>query len=137
YMAILKLFHVLAVFIWIGTQLMLSRLIAYLPLEEKGVQHRLQRILKRIYQTIDFPSMCVAVGLGLTSLLLKETNWKAPWLHLKLTCAFLLILCDLVIGRSLIWTSSYKPWVYRLIHTLEGICLLGILIAIYLLKNLF
>lgn len=133
-MAILKLFHVLFVISWLGSLLTLTCFLGYLVKEAPLVQERLSKIAKKMYLAIDLPSMILTVGLGLILLFFKEDiNWKAPWLHMKLTFAFLLIVCDLVTGR-LIVKERRAIWGYRCLHALAILLLAAILSAIYILK---
>lgn len=138
-MAILKFFHVLFVFIWVGTLLSLTRFLKYQSKENAETQKNIGKILKRMYFTVDLPAMIFAVGSGLALLFLKETNWKAPWLHMKLTLVFFLIITDIICGWS-IAVHRQKPiqkmgTAYQILHGITGMLLIGILIAIYILKN--
>lgn len=133
-MAILKLFHVLFVIGWLGSLLTLTYFLGYLVKEAPLVQESIGKVAKKIYLRVDLPSMVLGVGLGLALLFLKEDiNWKAPWLHMKLTFAFLLIVCDLITGR-LIVKESRGIWGYRSLHALALLLLVAILIAIYVVK---
>lgn len=138
-MAILKLFHVLVVFIWVGSLLTLSRFLAYQAKEPPETQLRLGKLLKRMYFAVDLPAMILTLGLGFSSAFLKGVNWRAPWLHMKLTFVFLLILCDLYIGRKIIFHSQEpitgKGRRYQFFHGVAGILCLGILIAVYIIKK--
>lgn len=136
-MATLKLLHVLFIFIWIGTLLTLSRLMGYLAKEPPLVQQRVAALTRRMYLLIDLPSMLIAVILGLCLLFLKDMNWKAPWLHMKLTFAFLLIVCDLITGWKIVGRVVDKPMGYKILHGLIGLLFIGVLIAIYILKQCF
>jgi|ERR1700722_9169337 len=138
-MAILKLFHVFVVFVWIGSLLTLSRLSAYQAKEPPDIQLKFGKILRRMYLTVDLPAMLLTIGLGVTSVFVKGVDWKAPWLHMKLTFAFLLILCDLLVGRQIILHSK-KPIAgsgrsYKIFHGIAGVCFIGILVAIYIMKR--
>ncbi len=138
-MAILKLLHVLFVFIWIGSLLTLTRLLAYQAKETTDTQLKIGKILKRMYFVNDLPSMILAVGFGLALLFLKDINFKAAWLHMKLTFAFLLIICDIICG-CLITKHSRKPIKgrgigYQIFHGITGLIFIGILITIYILKT--
>lgn len=137
-MAILKLLHVLFVFVWVGSLLALTRLLTYQAKEAPDVQLKLGKILRRMYCLIDFPSMVLAVGFGLTLLFLKDMNWKAPWLHMKLTFAFLLIVTDLVCGFSIYKHSKTaiagRGIKYQILHGVAGLFFIGVLVAIYILK---
>src|SRR5690606_23424692 len=94
-MMLLKFFHVLFVFLWIGGLMTVSGMMAH----QREGSREFSRLLKRIYSSVELPSMCLAVIFGLILLFVKEDiNFKAPWLHIKLTFAFLLIVCDIING---------------------------------------
>lgn len=152
-MATLKLLHILFVFVWIGTLLTLSRLMGYLGKEDPLVQKRMGAIAKRMYLLVDLPSMLMAISLGLTLLFLKDMNWKAPWLHMKLTFAFALIVCDLLTGwkitkgikeptlcvageGQIVAKSKTSSVGYKILHGLAGLFFIGVLVAIYILKQI-
>lgn len=137
-MAILKFLHVLFIFVWIGSLLTLTRLAAYQAKETPEIQRKLGKIFRKAYLFVDLPSMILAVAFGLILLFLKDMNWKAPWLHMKLTFAFLLIVVDLISGWQILKYSK-KPMKgrgtnFKILHGLAGLFLIFILIAIYILK---
>lgn len=134
-MATLKFFHVLFVFIWIGSLLMLTRMLGYQAKESDDVFRAMNRVNKRIYFFIDLPSMILAVIFGLILLSIKEINWKAPWLHLKLTFAFLLIICDIICGALIAKGRRHPRIAYQLFHGITGIFFIIVLVAIYILKQ--
>jgi uncharacterized membrane protein len=134
-MAILKLLHVLFIFIWIGSLLMLTRLLGYQAKETDAAFQVMNRINKRMYFFIDLPSMVLAVVFGLLLLFLKDTNWKAPWLHMKLLFAFLLIVCDLICGTLIAKGKRHPRLFYQIFHGITGLFLILVLIAIYILKQ--
>ncbi len=133
-MAILKLLHILFVFVWVGTLLMLTRLVAYLPKEEALVRQRVGDISRRMYLLIDLPSMLLAISLGASVICLKEINWKEPWLHLKLTGVFLLMLCDVAAGWNIVRRNFAKGTFYKILHGVAGLILIVILVALYIIK---
>ena len=139
FMAVLKLLHVLFIFVWIGSLLTLTRLLAKLAKESDLVQERVIKILRRFYLLVDLPSMALAVVFGLCLLFLKDTNWKAPWLHMKLTFAFLLIVCDLICGRQIAKHSRTmipgRGVSYQILHGVAGLLFIGVLVAIYVFKQ--
>ncbi|NGX62301.1 MAG: hypothetical protein K940chlam9_01798 [Chlamydiae bacterium] len=138
-MAYLKLLHVLFVFTWVGSLLSLTRMLGYQGKETPEVQMRLGRILKRIYFFVDLPSMILAVTFGVILLFVREIDWKAPWLHMKLTLAFFFIVCDVICGFQIVKVSR-KPIVgrgipYKILHGVTALLLIAILFAIYILKQ--
>lgn len=138
-MSYLKLLHVLFIFIWIGSLLALTRLMAYQVKEPPEIQLRLGRIYKRMYFLVDLPSMVFAIVLGIILLLVKGVDWKAGWLHMKLLFAFLLIVCDLITGAQAVKLSR-KAIVgrgigYKVLHGMTALFLIAVLISIYILKQ--
>ncbi len=135
-MAILKFFHLLFVFLWVGTLLTLTRILRYMGKEEEGVQKRIAALLKRLYLFVDFPSMLLAIIFGIALLILKNVNLKAPWLHMKLTFAFFLIICDLITGWKIV-RHLHRPFRGRgslFLHLITLFIFILILIAIYIFK---
>ncbi len=114
---------------------MLTRMLGYQVKESDAVFQAMNRINKRIYFFIDLPSMILAVLFGLLLLFLKDTNWKAPWLHLKLTFAFLLIICDIICGSIIVRGKRLSKVFYQILHGITGIFLIVVLVAIYILKQ--
>lgn len=138
-MSILKVFHVLFVFIWIGSLLALSRLLGYLNREQEGVQKRLILIFRRMYLYVDMPSMIAAVLTGIALFIWKGADFKQGWLHMKWTFSFFLIIADVTIGRMIIGlkgkTVSGKGVKFKIIHSIVALLLIGILFCIYVIKN--
>lgn len=139
-MPILKLIHVLFLFIWIGSLLTLSRFIGYIPKEEEAVQRRLIAISKRMYHFIELPSMIIAIISGLYLIKFASFGPKLGWFHSKLTFAILLIASDLLLGkmiRNLTKTLALdgKTLKYKLLHAFSALMLIGVLSSIYLMRN--
>lgn len=134
HMTLLKFFHVFFIFLWIGSLLSVSGIMAY----QKEASEELARSLKRIYMRVEFPSMLVAVACGVLLLFLKDVNWKGGWLHMKLTFTVLLIICDLIVGGQVIGLQKKGQSAGRVGHfVLHYLCLLfliGVLSAIYIIK---
>jgi len=138
-MNILKLLHVLFIFIWLGSLLTLTRLMAYLPKETPEVQGRLGRICKRMYFFVDLPSMVLAVLFGIAVIFIKGVDMKAGWLHMKWTFALLLIICDVITGRQIAKIGKIpikgRGIFYKILHALIALFLIGALAAIYIVKQ--
>ena len=129
-MAILKLLHVFFVFIWIGTLLTQTRFLGYLVKEIPSIQERIMKIVKKVYFLVDLPAMLLTIATGIVLLLFKEDiNWKAPWLHIKLTLVFLLIICDLITGKVITKHARTllqgKQAGYLILHTLIALILVA------------
>lgn len=116
-MAILKFLHILFIFLWTGTLLTQTRLLGDLEKKRAAGQEMVYAI-KRIYCWIDLPAMVLAITFGMLLLNFKDDlNWKAPWLHMKLTFAFFLILCDCLIGIKIV---RHAKGLTQICHTFSG-----------------
>lgn len=124
----IKLFHLFFLFIWIGTLLSLTRLLA--TRARDSVES-----LKKLYLTTDLPAMCMTIVLGWLSFFAKEMNFKGGWLHMKLTFVILLIVVDIFTGRSLFKKELRKRGFFIFLHILVLLFLLLILFSICLLKK--
>lgn len=119
------------------SQVMLTRLVGHQTQDSEETFLAMNRINKRIYFFIDLPSMILAVTFGLILLTLKDMNWKAPWLHMKLTFAFLLIICDVICGVFIAKGKRYPRFVYQIFHGMTALFFIFVLVAIYILKQKF
>ena len=134
-MALLKFFHVLFVFLWMGGLLTVTGFMAH----QKQASSELSRLFKRIYLSVELPSMILAIVFGVILLVVKpDVSFKAPWLHMKLTFAALLIICDIVNGCTVARLQRSGAMAGRMghlfLHYISFLCLIGVLAAIYLLK---
>lgn len=136
-MAILKLTHIVFIFLWIGSLLTLTRLLAYAAKEPQEIQTRLVKLCRRLYFLVDLPSMLAVVALGVTLVVLKGVNMKAGWLHMKWTFAFFLIICDILTGRQLVKKEPFrkKGAAFKIFNGLAALFLIGALASIYILKH--
>ncbi len=134
-MVLLKFFHVLFIFLWIGSLLTVTGFMAH----QKESSKELSRLLKRIYLSVELPSMCLAILFGVVLLFTKtDINFKAPWLHIKLTFAFLLIVCDIICGALVGHLQQRAACAGKIghlfLHYLSLLFLVAVLLAIYYLK---
>lgn len=139
-MSILKLLHVLFLFIWIGSLLTLTRFLGYIPKEEQTVQTRLIGICKRMYTFVQFPSMILAILSGLFLLKFALFGPSLGWFHSKMTFATLLIVSDLVCGYQIRKTAKAIPLKasgikFKILHGVTTLILIGVLSSIYLMRN--
>ena len=133
-MNLIKFFHVASVFFWISSLLVLTRQLAW--------QGRTQALyFRRHYFFIELPFMILTVVSGLVLLFLRETNWLAPWLHMKLTFVALLIVCDLILLAQLMKHKREgapdQLLGYKILHWTVVISFLVVLVAIYVMKPKF
>lgn len=132
-MVIAKFFHVLFVFIWIGSLMTLTRFMGYHVKEEDATQVRLALLYKRIYSLVQFPCMVVAVTLGLFLWYHLDLSYRPGWFHMKLFFAFGLIVCDLICGRlirQLNEAPDHSRGVpYKILHGVTGLLLIGVLFS--------
>lgn len=138
-MALIKLLHILFLFVWIGSLLATSRFLAYLPKEEPIVQKRLLELFRRAYLFIDLPAMCLSLVLGVILFIGKQMTMAHGYLHMKFTFAFFLIVIDILVGKQILKMSkgsvSGKGKRFRIYHGTAALCLMGILASVYILKN--
>lgn len=139
-MTLLKILHVLFVFMWIGSLLTLTRFLGYLSKENVEVQKSLLNIFRRFYFFIDLPSMVLTIVLGIILFIVKKVGFTQGWVHMKLTFTFLLVICDIITGRAICRLQN-KPLVgkgtqYKILHALTALFLIGIIVSIYLFKPL-
>lgn len=138
-MDFLKLFHILFIFVWIGSLLTLTRLLAYIAQESPEMQIKLSKICRRMYFFVDLPSMIMVLALGISVIIGKGVDMKAGWLHMKWTFAFLLILCDLITGRQIVKLGRApikgKGTLFKIFHGMTALFLIGALASIYIIKQ--
>lgn len=135
----LKLFHLLFVFTWLGSLLALTRLMIFHVKQPTDVQLALGKVYRKMYFYVDLPSMLLALSLGALLLFAKGIEWKAGWLHMKLTFVLFLIICDSIAGWESVRLSRKvahgRGWGYKVLHGVTLFCLFGVLVSIYLLKS--
>jgi len=128
---VLKFLHVAALFFWIACLLMVSRQLAW-----KGEKDWI--FFKRLYFSLEFPAMCLTLFTGLLLLLLKGVNWKAPWLHMKMTFVAILVISELIVMCKLMKRApGYGLLGYKILYWVIVSSLLGTLAAIYIMKPKF
>lgn len=138
-MAFVKLLHVVFVFVWVGSLMMLTRFMGYHVKENPDTQMRLAKMYKRTYNFVQFPSMIMAVALGLILWAFLDLSYKPGWFHFKLAMALGLIICDLICGayvrklNSEPDLSSGKK--YKILHGFTGLFLIAVLSAGFLVRD--
>ena len=138
-MLAIKVIHVLAVFMWIGCMVSLTHWMNYYMKQEPIFQANLSKMFYRTYHYVEFPAMCLVVITGLILLTQLELAPKGGWFHMKLTFAFLLIICDMVIGSGVRKMSKGlakgSGRAYRALHIAVTLCLVGILVSVYVVRD--
>ncbi len=135
-MASIKLFHLLCLFVWIGSLLTLTRLLGYVAKEEGAVKEKILKIMRRMYLLVDVPAMCLSITSGWVLFVLKKMDFSHGWLHMKLTMAFFLICCDVIAGRAILKKRESRRGVrYKVLHGVTALMLIGLLTAVYIVKN--
>jgi uncharacterized membrane protein len=123
-------FHLIALFLWVGQLLFLSRFLGYHVQEAPEVQERLSRMEKRMYLYICLPGGVLAIVTGLLMLhgvgtggnpgealgwyLKPRTEFGDPsfWyvtFHTKLVAFAILFACDLYLGRQIFKLAAGNP----------------------------
>lgn len=138
-MSVVKFFHVLFVFIWIGGLLSLTRLMGYHCKEEDQVQRRLALLYKRMYFFVQMPSMILAVVCGLILWATTDLSYHPGWFHMKLTFASVLIVCDVISGFWVMQLQKEpdhsKGVRYKILHGITGLALMGVLFSSLVVRN--
>ena len=133
-MDILKFLHVASVFFWISCLLVVTRELAWRGRKEASTY-------KKLYFRVELPFMCLTVLTGLLLLFMKDVDWKAPWIHMKLTFVALLIICDLILLAQLMKPkregAEERLLAYKILHWVAVFSLLVVLMAIYVMKPKF
>jgi putative membrane protein len=138
-MAIVKVLHVLCVFIWIGNLLNLSRLMGYHVKEAPEVQVRMARLYQRLYYFIGMPTMTLSLVFGMILISRVNLEYKPAWFHMKLTFVAIILLCDVACGRFVARlnreTDSGRGASYKALHGVLGLMLIGILVSVYVVRD--
>jgi len=138
-MEIVKLLHVLAVFIWIGNLLALTRLMGYHVKQEAETQKRLAAIYQRMVRFIGVPSMILAITCGVVLLGGLDLSHKPGWFHMKLTFLLGLIIADVCVMRQVSQlTESVQEGRgvrYKVLHGVVGLMLIGVLCSVYIVRD--
>ena len=138
-MAWVKALHLLAVFMWIGTLLSLTRLMGYHVKEDVETQKRLVRIYRRMYLLVQLPSMIVVIVLGLVLIAKLNLDYKPGWFHMKLTFVTGLVLCDIACYRCIVGlqaaTDHGRGVKYKILHGVTGLVLMGIIVSIAVVRD--
>ncbi|MCB1135413.1 MAG: CopD family protein [Chlamydiia bacterium] len=138
-MAIIKMLHVLCVFIWVGNLLMLSRFMGYHVKEDEGTQLRMAALYRRMYYFIGMPTMCLAVFFGLILLSGVDLSYKPGWFHMKLTFILVMIVLDTMCGRMVSKLSEAadrsRGIKYKIFHGVTGLTLIAILVSLYVVRD--
>jgi putative membrane protein len=138
-MAFVKFFHVLAGFMWVGTLLMLTRLMGYHVKENPQTQERLAALYKRMYYFVGMPTMAVALVLGLVLLTQVDWTYRPGWFHMKLLFIVCMVLLDAQCGRFVSRLNegpdSSRGVQYKIFHGLTGLTLIAILLSLYVVRD--
>lgn len=138
-MILLKIVHLFFVFVWIGSLLILSRLLTYFHRETPEVQTRLALIFRKMYLFVDLPSLILTVVSGLILFTLTTFGPSLGWFHMKITFVLLLIVADIFLGKEIIKLQT-KPITgkevrYKILHYIIVLFLIGTLCSIYAVRN--
>lgn len=130
-MAWIKAFHLVALFIWVGSLLGLSRMLGYHVRENEETRAALSRIEKRMYYFVCIPGGVLAIVTGLMLLfgvgregvgpMETFSSYLAPrdaagqpstWyitFHVKLALVFALLGCDFYLGAQIRKLAAGSP----------------------------
>jgi uncharacterized integral membrane protein (TIGR00701 family) len=137
-MAIIKTFHVLCAFIWIGNLLALTRLMGYHVKEDEQTQMRMARLYRRMYNFVGLPTMMLTIVFGAFLFLEIDPDKGINWLVFKIFFVLGLVICDVVCGQF-ISSLNQKPETgrgiqYKILHGIAGLLLIGVIVCIYIFR---
>jgi uncharacterized integral membrane protein (TIGR00701 family) len=137
-MAIIKTFHVLCAFIWIGNLLALTRLMGYHVKEDEQTQMRMARLYRRMYNFVGLPTMMLTIVFGAFLFLEIDPDKGINWLVFKIFFVLGLVICDVVCGQF-ISSLNQKPDTgrgiqYKILHGIAGLLLIGVIVCIYIFR---
>ncbi len=137
-MATIKFFHVLFVFIWVGNLLALTRLLGYHVKQDIQTQKNMVLVYQRMYRFISLPSMAMTIVFGSVLIMNIDPDKGLFWFAHKLAFAMGVIVCDFICGfyiSDLVGKADTSRGVkYKILHGVCGLCLIGVLVSIYILK---
>ncbi|MEX0387257.1 protoporphyrinogen oxidase HemJ [Spiribacter onubensis] len=97
-----KSFHIISVVTWFAALFYLPRLFVYHAMaEDEPSRERFKVMERKLYRGIMNPSAIVAVGLGITLLVLQPFWLSQGWLHVKILLVAALVIYHLYCGRLL------------------------------------
>jgi len=137
-MNVIKVLHVMCVFIWIGNLLALTRLMGYHVKEEEKTQMRLAKIYRRMNNLVTLPSMGLSIIFGAILLWQLDHQKGLNWFFFKMLFAVGLVICSIVC-MQFISDLNVKPAArrgvrYKILHGVCGLLLIGVLVSIYVLR---
>jgi uncharacterized membrane protein len=139
FMAWIKLVHVLAVFIWVGNLLALTRLMSYHVKQTPETQAQLVKIYQRMVYFIGIPAMILAILCGMILITNVNWNYRPGWFHMKLLFVTGIVIADLTVmrqvGRLTQGPDLSRGVRYKVVHGIVGLMLIGILCSAYLVRD--
>ena len=139
----LKWIHVLGVIIYIGGLLTLTRVLGRaVKFETAASRDDAYRIFRRMHKLVDWGGLALLLGAGLWLVMtdpMGKSYLKQGYFHLKLTCFFALVVCDIVLTRKLFRMTGEgeqpSPTLFRILHGIAGLALMGALFAVFVVRG--
>ena len=133
----LKFFHVLALVLFVGGDLFLSRTIAYAKKESNEFKTTLARYLVRAHTFLVIPALVIALGTGMALASKMEyfaNMGEQAWLHMKLALVAVMIVVDAIFAGKLRKVAAgevpEKFAIFNALHGINGLCFILILYAV-------
>jgi len=139
----IKFIHVFGVFVYAGGFLtltrMLGKVVAYETEESRADSYA---TLKRMHKFVDWGGLAMLLVAGLF-MLAKDPAGKhymrQGYFHMKLAFIVLLLVCDVCTTKKLFALKAEGPQpsatFFKVMHGIVGLAILGILLAIYVIRN--
>lgn len=138
-MGLIKIIHVLAVFIWIGNLLALNRMmIAHLK-QDPEIQQKLLPIYRHMANFVGLPAMVIALCSGFLLLSKLNLTYHPGWFHMKMTFMAGLVIANvfLMVQLSRLEGGAVpsRSLGFQLLHGSVALLLVGLLCSTYLVRD--
>lgn len=137
-MAIVKVLHVLCIFIWTGNLLSLSRMMGYHVKQNEETQKNLALLYRRMYNFVGLPTMVLAIVFGGILVTTVDQDQGLLWFFEKMGFAIGLVVCDVICGQYIaglnLGPDTSRGIQYKILHGIVGLLLIGVFVSIYLVR---
>jgi len=138
----LKWIHVLGMVVYVGGLMTLTRVLARaVRYENPASREDAFRTYRRMHVFVDWGGLFLMLGAGLVLLIqdpFGKEYLKQGYFHVKLTCFVVLLVVDVLLSRRLFRMRGDEPQpgptLFRVLHGVAGLALMGGLFAVYVLR---
>ena len=138
----LKFVHLLGMVVYVGGFLTLTRMLGHaVRFEAPQSRADAYRVLKRMHVFVDWGGLALMMIAGLWLLVADPVGkqyMKQGYFHMKMTFIVVLLVSDAILSRKLFRMRGEDTppaaTMFRVVHGIAGLALIGILIAIFVLR---